>query len=113
MSSESRSRTPLAVGDRVRVYGCGIPSSSWEHPATITELVHPNQLQAEFDDGSSMPVHPKQCRRRVKRERRRRRRRRIWLNAGVDWSSGVKVHPTKPIDSPCDYVEFVEVRRVR
>lgn len=94
--SEKPAKRPLQVGDRVAFYT--------QHGRTVgtVERVGVFKLKVSGDNGGTLfDVHPKQCRRLVKRERHR-----LWINPSValnrDWIA------PEPVEG---WVEYVEVRR--
>lgn len=109
-------------GDRVRVIGPLHGNSRFSdrlyghsrEVGTILEIMVPNLRVKMERDGNTGWVHPKQCRRLVKRERRR-----VWLPK--TWSSahredlkreGWAFLEQKPADALLDlFIEFIEVSR--
>lgn len=99
--------TQFKVGDRVRIYGFHIDDAGHVMDRTIDEVCDNGLLGT---DGGEY-VHPKQCRRLVKRERRR-----VWVNV---YGGGMNyvAHPTQEVadrnalQSRVECIEMVEVRR--
>lgn len=70
-------KTPLKVGDRVRVYGKPGPDGGcWEAVIAACRVVAPwgvgMDVRSTYDN-ELYTVHPKQCRRLIKKPRRRMR----------------------------------------
>lgn len=110
-------KKPFQVGDRVAVYGPGmlggVASGDGKSQRRGAVIQVPNELNlyvhivVRLDGGGDVAVHPKQCRRLVKRERRR-----ITLYADSDGSAvWGKVVTAVGEFKPAERVEFVEVRR--
>ncbi len=94
------SKTPLAVGERVRVYGW---FEDKDTVGTGVVVKSGKSLWVDLENGGWVyPVHPKQCRRLKPKNPRRS----VWIyiNKAGDLG-GVLPTPRE------DYVEFREVRR--
>lgn len=108
-------KTPLKVGDRVRVYGKPGPDGGcWEAKVVACRVVAPwgvgMDVRSTYDD-ETYTVHPKQCRRLIKKPRRR-----VWLNENAlrtdrNNEGGWSVCFEKPKVYLSDWVEFIEARK--
>jgi len=102
--------TDFKVGDRVRVYGH--KALDWETTDArviergVDELIHAEFIMVLANNGLRVLVHPKQCRRLVKKYRRR-----VWIIKRENDSPQV-VHYAGFIGS-VNYgeSEFIEVKR--
>lgn len=97
------------VGDRVRVYGPYGQGSV--DTGRVQELIGEGLLKLKLDSDGYPVVHPKQCRRLVKRERRRvwiTERKLLELAIDPDGEVSAMISKAKKVQ---DDVEFVEVRR--
>jgi hypothetical protein len=73
------SESKFKIGDRVAVYGyvriAGAMSVSCPYlrgkRGVIDTVMSRDELLVDLDDGTTLNIHPKQCRRLVKPERRR------------------------------------------
>lgn len=99
------------VGERVAVY-------LWDgrFTAVIEHLNDNGSLDVKFDNLESRNhVHPKQCRRLVKKPKKK-----IWIDLNFDvvhdsmvgsYMQNAVVFLTPPLLNPQDFTEFVEVRK--
>jgi hypothetical protein len=98
-------KKPLAVGDRVRVYG---REWDWHSKAPhfdgeVLEIAD-DGVCVKRSENTKIWCHPKQVRRLVKKERRR-----VWLWKGASWNDGT-ITTEPPVKTPSDWVAFVEVK---
>ena len=82
MKREPKPRKPLAVGDRVRVYGFFVGGGYSAQAGTIVEKSGAG-FRVEIKPGVSISAHPKQCRRLRKREKQQERKS-VWLFDGSE-----------------------------
>lgn len=107
----SKEMSKFKVGDRVAVYG-NIRNSSGYYVRGAYASVHAITAADEIEiipDDNSYPerrftVHPKQCRRLVKKERRR-----VWVSLGSLYRSGDSMPVFFEQQAGCR--EFIEVRK--
>lgn len=102
------------VGDRVLVSYISAVGNVCDRRATITDIKHTGAIAVEKDciKGEIDFVHPRQCRRLVKRKRRS-----VWINpndaaGSVERHSGVFYTGITFQDYSCNgWLEFHEVKR--
>jgi hypothetical protein len=105
----------LKVGDSVAVYGICLVPSAGRSSGTVMDrwvgTVHRIHQGIgievrSHEDECVYSVHPKQCRRLVKRQKRR-----IWIHPDIMIRSGNEMYGRPISDEPTKgFVEFVETR---
>lgn len=115
-------KTPFKVGDRVAVFGHtprvvagdAINFSRRGYRGNVSEIVSEDEIVVQFDTGGAAEVHPKQCRRLVKKPRRRLYAvvptyAVTWVDATYDKASAV-VLAAEQGQGMAEVREFVEAR---
>lgn len=81
------SKEPLKVGDKIRVYG----SDRYSASATITRIIQKIDSNEIIITSAGECVHPKQCRRLIKKERKQ------WRGG---WNFAGNTHPRNIVFIP-------------